>query len=276
MSRCRFQASTLPLALALGLSAGASAVVAGDVADTVPAVHGAPTDLASAAKALGDLGQDLVFTPVTPCRIVDTRVVGGPIAAGQVRSFDAAGRTSFAGQGGASEECGLQAEAPSVVVLSVAAVAPTADGMATVNTFGTPLPPVAHLDYSAGDTLSQTIIVRVPNPSPNQDFSIYTSASSDFVVDIAGYFAAPRPTALQCIDTAQATTSISPGATGQVTAPSCPAGYTAVNLDCESGSWSMPIVFSSLRGGGNCGARNEGTGAAVLIAVRRCCRVPGR
>ena len=40
-------------------------------------------------KALGDTGDDLVYTPVMPCRIVDTRNVGGPFAGGETRNYHA-------------------------------------------------------------------------------------------------------------------------------------------------------------------------------------------
>jgi hypothetical protein len=38
----------------------------------------------------------------------------------------------------------------------------------------------------------------------------------------------------------------------------------------------MPIVYSTQKGGGLCGARNTGASSATLSAARRCCRVPGR
>ena len=44
------------------------------------------TSQASAAVVTG-----LVYTPITPCRIVDTRVVGGPFAAKEVRTFSTNG-----------------------------------------------------------------------------------------------------------------------------------------------------------------------------------------
>lgn len=228
------------------------------------------------ARALGDLAQDLVFTPVQPCRIVDTRIAQGAIAAGQVRSYRAAGRTTYSDQGGSATNCSLQNEVPGAVMLSVTAVSPAQAGYATVFPAGAAVPGTASLNYVAGAVVNNAVVVRVPNPATTYDFSIYSHATSDYVVDIVGFFAAPRATALSCVDSALATTTINIGATGQVTAPACPAGYTATQLDCESGSWSMPIVFSSLRGGGICGARNGGNTAAVLTAVRRCCRVPGR
>ena len=226
--------------------------------------------------ALGALGEDLVYTPIQPCRIVDTRLAGGAIAAGQLRSFKAAGVASYTDQGGSTGNCGLQVDVPSAVALNVAAVLPTQAGFATVFPHGTVQPETASVNYAAGTNVNNAIISKIPNPAAAFDFSVYSYAQSQYVVDIVGYFAPPRATALSCVDTATASVMINVGATGQVNAPACPAGYTATHLDCEAGSWLMPIIFSSLRGGGVCGARNNGAVAAPLVASRRCCRVPGR
>jgi hypothetical protein len=228
------------------------------------------------AKALGDLGQDVVFTPITPCRIVDTRIAGGPIAAGQTRSFNAAGQSSYGGQGGNAGNCGMQTEVPTAVALNVTVVTPTGGGFATVFPYNTTRPDTASINYASGAIVNNAIIARIPNPPASFDFSIYTFAASDYVVDIVGYFAPPRATALQCLDTGYNTVNVNPGFTGDVTAPGCQAGYTSVHLDCETGSWAMPIVYLTQKAGGRCGARNNGTSPATLSAARRCCRVPGR
>lgn len=245
---------------------GLAAAARGTPARQIPAI----------GKALGALGEDLVYTPIQPCRIVDTRNAGGAIAAGQARSFKAAGNGSYANQGGSAGNCGMQSETPSAVALNVTAVVPAQAGYATIFPYATVRPDTASVNYAASAIVNSAIIAKVPNPALAFDFSIHTFAESDYVVDIVGYFAPPRATALACVDSALATVTIGAGATGQVTAPACAAGYTATQLDCESGSWFMPIVFSSLRGGGVCGARNNGTTGAVLTAARRCCRVPGR
>lgn len=233
-------------------------------------------EIPAIGMALGALDQDLVFTPIQPCRIVDTRNIGVPLGAGQNRGFPVAGVDSFTNLGGSSSDCGMQAEVPSAVVLNVTAVRPVQDGFATVYPSGAPRPGTASVNYTAGAIVNNTVITKIINPASSSDFVLYTYADSHFVVDLVGYFAAPRTTALSCVDSGLATTTIGVGQTGQVTAPSCPAGYTAIQLDCESGSWLMPIVFSSLRGGGICGARNGGSTSSVLSAARRCCRVPGR
>jgi hypothetical protein len=57
-------------------------------------------------NALGDSQADLVYTPVTPCRIIDTRIVGGVIAAGTTTSFLVTG-TDLSSQGGSATGCGV-------------------------------------------------------------------------------------------------------------------------------------------------------------------------
>src|SRR5947208_3599493 len=63
--------------------------------------HAAPLSEKVNEKAAG--GPDLVYVPITPCRIVDTRNVGGPISAGNQANFfyysDTAG-FSWSTQGG--------------------------------------------------------------------------------------------------------------------------------------------------------------------------------
>lgn len=226
--------------------------------------------------ALGSLGEDVVYNPIQPCRIVDTRVAGGAIGSGQTRNFKVAGVASYTDQGGSAADCGMLGEAPSAVVLNVTAVTPNLAGFATVFPQGSARPLTASVNYAAGTTVNNTLISRTPNPAATPEVSVYTFAQAHFVIDIVGYFAPPRATALACVESGIASVTIAAGATGQVIAPSCPGGYAGIHLDCESGSWSMPIVFSSLRGGGICGARNNGGGSASLTASRRCCRVPGR
>lgn len=234
------------------------------------------SDLPDIGKALGDATRDLVYVPITPCRIVDTRIAGGPIGAGETRDFIAWARTNYADQGGSTGDCGLFTISATAVALNVTAVTPQGAGYATVYSYNTARPGTASVNYAAGQIVNNAIISRIPNPIDTFDFTIFTYASAHYVVDIVGYFAAPAATALQCVDTSYATASITAGATGQVTAPACPLGYTSVHLDCESSSWFMPIVYSTLKGGGLCGARNGGGTNATLSAARRCCRVPGR
>src|SRR5438094_114956 len=59
-------------------------------------------------KSLGDTTDDLVYTPVVPCRIVDTRSGGGGVfLPGNQRDWLAFSPGGFAGQGGSATNCGI-------------------------------------------------------------------------------------------------------------------------------------------------------------------------
>jgi hypothetical protein len=87
-------------------------------------------------SSLGDSQADLVYTPVTPCRIIDTRLAGGPIAAGTTRSFRVAG-TSYSDQGGSATTCGVPVGPTTAAVINFVAVNPGGAGNLRVTPFGT-------------------------------------------------------------------------------------------------------------------------------------------
>ncbi|HRO26362.1 MAG TPA: hypothetical protein PK743_09515 [Luteimonas sp.] len=229
---------------------------------------------AAAGKALGALGNDLVYTPVQPCRIIDTRsTAAGPIAANGTRSFLAINSSNFTAQGGSSTNCGTSGLNATAVAINLTAVAPAIAGYATAYPYGTTQPLAASVNYAAGAIVNNALIVQIPNPLASYDFTLYTFAQSHYVADIVGYFAPPVATALQCVETANGVGSVAAGSTRNQVAPSCPTGYTQTATNCESSEWLMPIVWIK---NGLCSARNNSASAAELRASRTCCRVPGR
>ena len=73
-------------------------------------------------KSLGDTGDDLVYTPVVPCRIVDTRNAGGAISASSSRDFKVwVSSGGFTAQGGSATNCNISPD-PVAVVLNITAV----------------------------------------------------------------------------------------------------------------------------------------------------------
>ncbi len=225
-------------------------------------------------KTLGALSNDLVYTPVAPCRILDTRnVAAGAIAANSTRNFVAFGVSSFASQGGSATNCGVNPLAATAVAINLTAVTPAAAGYATAYPFGTTQPLAASVNYAAGDIVNNALIVQTPNPIASFDFTLYTFASSHYVADIVGYFAPPVATALQCVDTANTVVNIAANGTANAVAPACAAGYTQTATNCESSDWLVPFVFFH---NGTCSARNNSAAAQDIRASRTCCRVPGR
>jgi hypothetical protein len=225
-------------------------------------------------RALGDLTGDLVFTPLSPCRIFDTRSVGGQIASGAVRSFDfyPFSSTNFAYQGGtATSNCGVSPDAAAVVI-NIAAPLPSVGGFLTVFPYNTTRPFASNLDYNAGE-LKNNEIVAV-NANSLFDVSVYAHGQTHVAADVVGYYIRPGATALQCVETANSSDLVlAAGSTGDAFAPACAAGYTQTATNCESTTWDTPFVFVK---SGVCSARNNGGGSATIRASRTCCRVPGR
>ena len=241
--------------------------------DHVIAKAGESGDI-SAPLALGDVGADLVFTPLEPCRIFDTRNAGGVITSGGVRSFDTypyGGSANFQYQGGTnSGNCGVAADAAAVVI-NVAAPNPSSPGFLTIYPYGSTRPVASNLDYSAGELKNNEVIARSANGT--YDISVYAHGATHVVGDVVGYFIRPQATALQCVDTADAVVNVAAGGTANAVAPACAAGYVQTATNCESSTWQMPFVYFS---GGTCSAQNNAASAASLRASRTCCRVPGR
>ncbi len=133
---------------------------------------------------------DLLFTPVTPCRIIDTRLAGGPIAAGTTRNFVVTGTTSFSDQGGTSGGCGIPAGSPAAVINYVA-VGPAGPGDLRVVPAGTPIPTASILNYAPVGNLNIANGVATPLFTGALAFHITVQAdvsATDLVADVLGYF----------------------------------------------------------------------------------------
>jgi hypothetical protein len=151
-------------------------------------------------SALGDTGSDLVYTPVTPCRVFDTRIAGGAMVPGAPRSFVVAGTERFEAQGGQAGGCGVPLGPATAVVVNLVAVGPSGNGhlrawadadplpappMASVLNFGT----VAGLAALANGVVLPTCDAAAVGVSCPSDLRLQAYGSSTHVVgDVLGYF----------------------------------------------------------------------------------------
>jgi hypothetical protein len=150
------------------------------------------------AQALGDPESDLLFVPVAPCRIIDTRLAGGRITPGPsgVRHFEVAGTTGFESQGGQAGGCGipLGASTPlaAAVVINFVAVGPLGPGHFRAWEFGQTPPNASIINYTnvSGLNIANGVIVPIAGvASVDKDLSIDANTSASFVVaDVTGYF----------------------------------------------------------------------------------------
>ncbi len=144
-------------------------------------------------KALGDTSDDLAYTPVTPCRLADTRVAGGFLGANSTRDFKVwVPSGGFTAQGGDSGNCGVPAN-PAAVVLNIAVVNMTGFGNLIAYPTGGALPNTSVLNYQGGTfALSNGAIIPACVPDCANQLTVNTNgAGADVVIDIVGYFRAP-------------------------------------------------------------------------------------
>jgi len=231
------------------------------------------------AKTLGAAASDLVYTPVTPCRILDTRVAGGVLAANATRDFNAVvgAGGNFSSQGGSATDCGVVAAGQAAVVINLTAVTPTGAGFATAYPFGTTRPLASSVNYTAGAIVNNSIVVKLPTPLTTKDFTVYTFAGADYVADIVGYYAPPKATALECTQV-NGTSHSSPANGYDLTgfAASCPTGYEITALGLHASANVVIADSNMFGGGGSFFVYNLGNSAQTVTAYAQCCRVPGR
>jgi len=232
------------------------------------------------AKTLGSTTGDLVFTAVTPCRIVDTRVAGGTIPANGERSFDVSETASFTAQGGDAGDCGVGAAGPfAAAVVNFTVVTPAAAGYITAYPFGGARPLAATVNYVAGDIRGNLAIVKLNQDDDSRDLSVYTYADTHVVADLVGYYIHPQATALDCTEVSSLPEVVNAGAFGSVLSPACPSGYVMTGGGCSMSSFDGRLVTSRIVADAEsyyCAFNNQGTAANQGVAYGRCCRTPGR
>ena len=230
-------------------------------------------------SAIGSIDSDLVFTPVPSCRLVDTRIVGGQIAANSYRSYDAYTATDFTAQGGAASDCGLPADITAISV-KITSVLPKNFGYFTVYPSNEGKPLASSLNFFAGERTSNQSIFRLCRPGCANGFTVYANAASGLVVDVEGYFTEPHATALDCT-VAQESGVLDLLGGLQARSVDCPTGYTATGGGCGGAlgigvSNSQPVVTGDQPTGWSCDLVGSLLGAIAYQVNATCCRTPGR
>lgn len=137
---------------------------------------------------MGYFTADSGYDPLSPARLADTRsaipaaTIDGAnprttiLPAGQVLKIPVRNRGGVAG---------IDAQA---VALNVTVVGPQGGGFLTVYPSGEGRPNTSNLNFSAGQTIPNMVIAKIGSDGT---VSIFTSATANIVVDVAGWFAQP-------------------------------------------------------------------------------------
>ena len=238
------------------------------------------TFTSTAFAQLGSLASDLVYTPVTPCRIFDTRTSqggSGPIAAGGTKNFFIWGQSSYAGQGGAASNCGITAGSnTAAVAVNFTVVSPATPGFITAFPFGTTRPQAATVNFNAGDVRGNFSIAKNAQGGAS-DLSVFSTSNVEVVGDVVGYYSAPISVgSLVCANVSATSTSV---AGFQTITATCTTGIVTGGSCDTSNSNAKPNTGSFITANGwGCETNNYpgNTTAATITSTARCCRIPGR
>ena len=252
-----------------------------DNADALPAAISAAS---SDPTLLGDPGSDLVYTPVTPCRFSDTRVIGGKIDGFRGYDLDIDGAT-YGGSPGCHPPTLFGVangdEVPAAIINVTLIDTTIAPGFVAIK-------PTAQAQisslvnwYDVGEFVQNSntgIATMEQDLAVADEFVIQTPAPVHVILDIFGVFLPPQATGLeQTFPTAAVI--IANGQWGFVVTPACPAGYSITGGQCASGITKPELTDTKIdpdSGGWYCGGRNTGGGDLILAASAICSRVPGR
>lgn len=229
----------------------------------------------TAFAQIGSLDQDLIFIPITPCRIFDTRPSEGgtgAIPTNGTKNFIVSGTTSYAAQGGANTNCGVVDStnvAAAAINMTVASYG--AGGYITAYPLGTTKPLAATVNFGANDVRGNMAIVKVSQTGGLEDLSIYANQQTDVIGDVVGYFSRPRGTSLTCTNPPEVTLAVAPGVLGRLAIPACVTNSGGSTGYCTTNGTDM----ASYGGASECAMKNLGSTSATITAGRRCCGIPG-
>jgi hypothetical protein len=248
-------------------------------------------DSSAPPPVLGSTTEDFVYTPVNPCRIIDTRKAGGKIGSLSYRNFFVHG-PSLTGQGGYSGGCIAPRGEPRGVHINIVAVNSTAPGYLTVWPYNATRPLAAVLNYSPTDKtdpISNAFTVKT-NYGGGFDISVYAYRQTHVVADVMGYYYETEQTQVDNYVN-YATTSVPAGNTFSVFSPACPTGTRLVGGGFSGYYFgdhffvgSRPVRGANVNfiSGWNqadryvCQGTNNTAGARQVSCFTVCARTPGR
>jgi len=241
-----------------------------------------PNDKSPVPLVLGDFTDDLVYTPINPCRILDTRFASlGAIATNQVRAVDVDGG-SYTSQGGISTSCGIPFGVPTAVAITLTVTGPIAPGYLTAYSLCATQPTASTINYTTGQTIATGAIVPIC-PGAGADMNIYAFQGTQAIVDVVGYYASPVATPADCTQVSTAFAFAPSSSVYGVWDNSCPTGRTLTG----GGYLTTNLVLSqAIFTAWESGPQNATTWRVYLsnqtnqtingTTYAICCRVPGR
>jgi len=200
--------------------------------------------------ALGATTSQLVYTPIVPCRIADTRGSGartGILSAGIPRTFDLTTDAFFKGQGGSTSCPGLPSFSNYAWSVNFTAVGYSTTGFLQVYPFGGSVPATSILNWGPPPP---SALANLGTPTGcygcADDINVVASVPTHIILDVYGYFEVPTGFSTGIVTAfAGTTTTIAPGAYTQVFGGFCPAGTVVIAGEQTNSSLSTNTLLTS-------------------------------
>ncbi len=139
--------------------------------------------------ALGDTDKDFVYTPVNPCRVVDTRNAVGPFTPGFTRNYNVYG--AVAGQGGNPAGCPSPRGEPRAVHINVTIVpfGGGGNGFVQVWPFGGAVANASLVNFRTGDqNIANAGTVKTGFLLGPEISVKVNGAAAHVIIDVLGYY----------------------------------------------------------------------------------------
>ncbi|MFB3854678.1 MAG: hypothetical protein ACE148_12735 [Vicinamibacterales bacterium] len=236
---------------------------------------------------LGATTDSLVFTPISPCRVVDTRLTGprtGWMEVGVPRTFDLSAAGFAKGQGGTAPCPGLPATSRAAWAVNVTVTGYSTSGHLTAWPFGGTMPNSSIINFSAG---------MMPSVANGQvltgcagcidDIVVQAAARTHMIIDVVGYYDRAVVTASAVTNFWGTQLQLAAGAQDFAYGGTCPAGTTLVGGEVMTNAndgaivdqWSSPEdpQQPALLGWG-VWAVNHDAGPIVVDVASKCMDTP--
>ncbi|MCB0971955.1 MAG: hypothetical protein KDA97_10655 [Acidimicrobiales bacterium] len=184
------------LAVVAVVAAAAGMAYAGDDPDAQPPDPAPDQPIASGAQTnalLADGDNEMVFVPIVPCRIIDTRQAGGKLQVGGSRVFDVRGdESTFAAQGGTAGGCDIPFFARGIET-TITAVDSGSSGFLRAYPAQAPAPNATFMNYTSAFNVSNTGTLAIPGCTglciANEDLRLRAyGTATHVVVEVNGYY----------------------------------------------------------------------------------------
>jgi hypothetical protein len=230
--------------------------------------------------ALGATTSQLVFTPIPPCRIADTRGSGartGILSPGTPRTFDLTTDAFGKGQGGSTSCTGLPSFSDYAWSVNITLTGYSTTGYLQVYPYSGSVPATSIANFGPALPAIANSSTLTGCYGCSDDINVVASAATHVILDVYGYFEVPTGFATG-VDTitemAGTTATIAAGTYSSVTGGSCPAGTTVIGgAQTNSSSSGNTILTSDHNFSGTSWyeyVKNTGSSAATVTVYSIC------